>query len=114
MGQIKKYVLLQTKNSNIDTHFMNRNLYIISYDLKTPGKDYNSLYDAIKQYGEWRHPLESTWLVFTDSNANAISTNLRANGRMDDSDLLFVCQLNINDTQGWIDKSVWNWIDGLR
>lgn len=87
-----------------------RKFYIISYDLKVPGRDYTSLYDAIKSYNDWRHPLESTWLLYTTENADQISSKLRASGNMDNSDLLFVCELNIKDRQGWLDKEVWNWI----
>ena len=72
---------------------MNRRFYVISYDLKIPGRDYTSLYDAIKSYNEWQHPLESTWIVFSSDTANEISAKLRANGNMDNSDLLFVCAL---------------------
>ena len=89
---------------------MNPKFYIISYDLKVPSKDYTSLYDAIKEYTDWQHPLESTWLIYTTDDANQISTKLRSEGRMDDSDLLFVCALDILDRQGWLDKTVWNWI----
>lgn len=88
---------------------MAKSLYIISYDLKVPGRDYSSLYDAIKTF-EWQHPLESTWLVITEYSADEISKLLRKNGRMDDSDLLFVCRLDPKDRQGWLDKSVWVWI----
>lgn len=84
--------------------------YIVSYDLKVPGRDYTSLYDAIKSYGEWQHPLESTWILFTSDTADQISSKLRAEGNMDNRDLLFVCALKIEDRQGWLDKDVWNWI----
>lgn len=87
-----------------------RKFYIVSYDLKVPGRDYTSLYDAIKSYNDWRHPLESTWLLYTTENADQISSKLRISGNMDNRDLLFVCELNIKDRQGWLDKEVWNWI----
>lgn len=88
---------------------MAKSLYIISYDLKVPGRDYSSLYDAIKTF-DWQHPLESTWLVITEYSADEISKLLRKDGRMDDSDLLFVCRLDPKDRQGWLDKYVWVWI----
>lgn len=91
-----------------------KKFYVISYDLKTPGRDYSSLYDAIKSYQEWQHPLESTWIIYTEDSADSISSSLRANGNMDNSDLLFVCALNINDRQGWLAKSVWAWMKDLE
>lgn len=85
------------------------NFYVISYDLKRPGQDYDTLYEAIKGLGDWQHPLESTWLVYTDHTANEISQTLRAEGRMDDSDLLFVCKLDPRTRQGWLARTVWEW-----
>lgn len=85
--------------------------YIVSYDLKVPGRDYTSLYDAIKSYGEWQHPLESTWILYTTDSADQISSMLRSEGRMDNSDLLFVCELKIDNRQGWLDRNVWTWIN---
>ena len=87
-----------------------KKFYIVSYDLKVPGRDYTSLYDSIKSYNDWQHPLESTWLLYTNDNADQISSKLRGNGNMDNSDLLFICELNIDNRQGWLDKEVWNWI----
>ena len=52
-------------------------VYLITYDLKTPGKDYNTLYDEIKSIGENYHPLESTWFVKSSLTANRLSTKLR-------------------------------------
>lgn len=92
---------------------MRKKFYIVSYDLKVPNRDYTSLYDAIKGYNDWQHPLESTWLLYTSEDANQISSHLRSDGKMDDSDLLFVCALNIEDRQGWLDKTVWTWIKDI-
>lgn len=83
--------------------------YVISYDLKQQGQDYASLYEAIKSYEEWKHPLESTWLIYTESSADEISERLRREGRMDSGDFLFVCRLDTADKQGWMPKSVWDW-----
>lgn len=83
-------------------------VYLITYDLKTPGKDYNPLYDAIKSIGDYYHPLESTWLVKSHSNANSISTSLRA--IMDNNDYLFVVNISKQDRQGWLPKTAWEWL----
>ena len=85
-------------------------IYVISYDLKRPGQDYDTLYEAIKGLGEWQHPLESTWLVYSSMSADEISSTLRAEGRMDENDLLFVCQLEPKNRQGWLARTVWDWI----
>lgn len=45
-------------------------IYLITYDLMAPGKDYNKLFDAIKKLGSWFHCLDSTWIV--DKNRNEV------------------------------------------
>lgn len=36
---------------------------IIEYDLRSPGRNYDDLYRAIKSYGAWAHITESTWFI---------------------------------------------------
>lgn len=89
----------------------NSKFYVISYDLKNPGREYDNLFNTIKTLdGEWKHPLESVWLLYTTMDANKISDALRKDDIMDTNDLLFVCQLNAEDRQGWLDATVWQWI----
>lgn len=42
---------------------MEQHCYIISYDLCRPGKDYSSLYKAIKSFPGWGRLTESTWAI---------------------------------------------------
>lgn len=88
---------------------MNRRIYIISYDLKNPGRDYAPLYEAIKRCGDWQHPLESTWLVFTVASAGDIYNAIKPT--LDNNDLLFISELNADNRQGWLAKSCWEWIN---
>ena len=86
-------------------------IYLITYDLRKPGRDYTSLYDAIKQLGDTNHPLESVWLVAIDNkskNAAYISSSLR--NYMDDNDLIFVVDISASSHQGWLPKSTWVWL----
>lgn len=48
-------------------------LFIISYDLNSIDKDYNGLYQAIKDLAPnaWKHPLESLWCISVDENYTA-------------------------------------------
>lgn len=63
-------------------------VYHISYDLRKPGKDYERLYEEIKNLGPWCHPVDSTWYVDTSETAEGIRNSLRA--VMDASDALVV------------------------
>jgi hypothetical protein len=52
------------------------NVLEISYDLRSPGRNYAPLYQAIKSYSVWCHPLDSTWLVPTNDNAASVRDKL--------------------------------------
>jgi len=82
-------------------------VYIITYDLNKPGKDYSSLYKNIKEIGGWWHFLDSTWLVRTSLGANQIWNRLKP--VVDDNDRVFVCKLS-GDFSGWLPQNAWNWI----
>jgi hypothetical protein len=44
-------------------------VHLISYDLRSPGKDYTRLHDHLKTYPAWAKPLESLWLIKTPFSA---------------------------------------------
>lgn len=64
---------------------------IIEYDLRAPGRDYTSLYSAIKGYGIYDHITESTWFIKTDASCVQVRDHLAA--YIDSNDRLFVATL---------------------
>lgn len=84
-------------------------LYLISYDLKQPDKDYESLYNAIKSVGiSWWHFLESVWIVNTQKSVQEVSTTVRQN--MDTNDHLLVVDISNQQYNGWLPSKAWDWI----
>lgn len=69
---------------------MEMHCYIISYDLCKPGKDYTSLFQAIKAYQYWGRLTETTWAVVTPYNSVEIRDSLLQ--YIDDNDRLIVIQ----------------------
>ena len=65
-----------------------KTVFSISYDLNSPGQDYDDLYEEIKKLGEWCHPLDSTW--FVDSSFSAKEVRDKLESVMDNSDALIV------------------------
>lgn len=82
--------------------------YAINYDLKAPGRNYEPLYEAIKQSGPWCHYLESTWLVASVEDATQIWTRLAK--QIDPNDLMLIIEVR-NNVQGWLPKDAWEWIN---
>ena len=85
------------------------NFYSISYDLRQPNRDYSNLYEAIKSFKLYIHPLESNWFIQSDWDAQDIYKKLRP--CIDDNDLLLVIKVDKTDKQGWMVKSFWEWLN---
>ena len=82
--------------------------FLISYDLRTPGQNYSELYDEIKAMGEWRHPMESTWVVYGEGlTPREIRERLKL--KSDPNDSIFVVDVTNTDYAGWLDSSFWEW-----
>lgn len=86
-------------------------LFLITYDLKKPGQNYTELYDAIKNLGDWQHPLESTWVVKVSSFITAEDIYARIHPTMDKSDYLFVVDITDKNYYGWLSRNFWSWIN---
>lgn len=86
-------------------------VYLITYDLRTPGRDYTSFYDAIKSYGNWQHPTESTWFITSFTHrADGVYSHLSM--FIDKKyDRLLVIEVNQTNKQGWLSKDFWNWLN---
>jgi len=68
-------------------------IYTISYDLSNPGRDYESLSNAIKSYGNWWHQSGSVWLISSDTVSSSVIRDY-LKGFIDRNDKLFVAKLS--------------------
>jgi len=82
-------------------------VYQISYDLRKQ-RDYDPLYERIKAYGNWCHPLESTWVITTTQSAAQIRDYLA--GVMDQDDGLLVTRLQGEAAWRNLDDKVSSWL----
>ncbi len=73
--------------------------YVVSYDLKAPGKDYEKLWDALRAMKAERI-LESEWVLRRSSTS---ATGLRDHFRqfIDSNDRLLVVCIDSADWSGW-------------
>ena len=70
---------------------------IIEYDLCSPGRNYNTLYETIQAYGVWARITESTWFIKTGDSCVQVRDKLKK--CMDSNDRLFVVELT--GTAAW-------------
>lgn len=86
-------------------------VYIISYDLKTPGRNYNSLFEAVKAYGLWWHQTGSVWIIVSSDSATNIRNNLIKH--IDQNDQLFVAALKGEWAGVGFSDVEYNWIKSI-
>lgn len=81
----------------------------ISYDLRNPGRDYDTLYSAIKDVGStWAHPLESMWIVVTSKTCAQVRDVLSK--VVDQNDQLLIADFGPNWASWNISKDVTDWL----
>ncbi len=66
--------------------------YLISYDLNQPLQNYGELIEAIKEYSNWWHHLDSVWIIKTEETTVQVRDYLRP--YIDSNDELLVVGLN--------------------
>jgi hypothetical protein len=66
-------------------------IYLVTYDLRKPGQNYDALYDALKSY-PYCHDLESVWFIQSNRNSGDIRDHLK--GFIDANDRLFVSRVD--------------------
>jgi len=82
-------------------------VYLISYDLNSPGQDYEDLISNIKNLGPWAHMLKSAWLVDSRLTVNQIYNQLIKH--MDKTDRIMVNEFTANH-QGYLAQEIVDWL----
>jgi hypothetical protein len=83
------------------------NILLVTYDLKTPGKNYSPLYEALKTQGKWWHYLTSTWLLSTTKPPQQVFADLSPHLTSQDYLLIFTVG---KPYWGTLPKEAWDWI----
>lgn len=81
--------------------------YIITYDLKAPGRNYDELYSRIKSYSYWGKITESSWAIKTNQSHTTVRNYLK--GALDANDSLLVGKFGYCAWVG-LSKEVSDWL----
>lgn len=85
--------------------------YLLSYDLRTPGRDYAKLYEAIKKLANgYSKPLESVWIIRSANSASDIRDELQKH--VDSNDGLLVIEVLKHWATSSVAKVQTNWMHG--
>lgn len=90
---------------------MEEHCYIVCYDLCAPGRNYDSLYSALKQYAHWGKLTESAWAIVTSETYVQVRDNLKQ--YIDDNDRLIVIRAGkeaawtkVRASEEWVKKNI--------
>jgi len=87
-------------------------IYCVTYDLKSPGKDYTPVHNYLKKYTHCKK-LESFWLIDTNKKASAIRDELEK--LVDSNDIIFVAEIKKHwaglrfDCAAWLKETGRSW-----
>lgn len=84
------------------------NTYIVSYDLHTPGQNYEDLISKIKNYPTWAKITLSTFVIETTDTAVTVRNNLQSS--LDYNDKIFVWTIKAPAAWNWLWDEVWKWL----
>lgn len=87
-----------------------KRIYMINYDLNSPGQDYKDLINTIKGYGTYAKCLKSGWFVYTSETSTEVYNKL--NPFLDTNDLIFISEVNANH-MGYLNKDIVEWLKGF-
>ena len=92
---------------------MVQSLYIVTYDLNKPGQKYNELYDTLKNFLDWAHPMESTWFIVSPKSATQVRDILES--KIDTNDNILVVNFPTYSWAGYHNKpKIWKWLKKYR
>lgn len=83
-------------------------LYMVSYDLRIQGGDYDALYSAIQNLGPALQCLQSVWIVQSTLSISGVRDSLLR--QMSTQDSLIVVDITGKSYDGWLQREYWNWI----
>lgn len=86
-------------------------VYMITYDLCSPGQNYEKVIQAIESSstGVWCTFWKSSYLIKSNLSANDISQKITPH--LDQNDRLMIVECKASNYQGWLEKEDWNYIN---
>jgi hypothetical protein len=80
--------------------------------LEAPGLDPTGteVENALNQFDNWIRYSQNCWIIYTDRDASYLYGKLGSLARSAKGGHIFIVCLDIKNRQGWMPKSLWNWL----
>ena len=83
-------------------------VFLVTYDLDSPGQNYDALIKRIKGYPDWAKISDSSWCIWSATQSVAIRDNLKT--CLDKNDKLLVAKLSGQAAWLGLPSSVSTWL----
>lgn len=83
-------------------------VYAVTYDLITPGQDYEKLHEQLRSYRSYSKRFDSFWLIDADKTAAEIRDDLIK--VVDENDTLFVIEVKKHWAGRKLAEGMVNWL----
>lgn len=85
-------------------------IYQLSYELKTPEKDYTSLYTFLEKVLGGIHVLRDTWWIKYEGEKSLDELCESIRKEMGENDVFFLSIITPDKINGWMASSNWAWL----
>jgi hypothetical protein len=82
--------------------------FYVIYIKRLSSVTFDQVKEQMNRALDWYRLEESTWIVYTTSDAEKWYARLSPLAK--DSGSLFICKLDIASRQGWMNKDFWSWL----
>ena len=86
-------------------------VYVVSYDLRKPDRNYEDLIRELKSFGTWWHQTSSVWIIVTSKTAVEVRDYLKQ--FIDINDKLFVSRISNNWAATGFSEQEYNWVKSI-
>jgi hypothetical protein len=84
-----------------------KSILLVTYDLKTAGKNYAQFYEELKKQGVWWHFIASTWLIATTKTPKEILEAVQP--QLTNKDCILILPMT-RPYWGTLPKAAWEWL----
>jgi len=82
------------------------------YVVRKGGVSYGTLESKMNLALDWFRYDQKNWIVYSTSDTNRWMSRLKPLVKPDGN--IFICELKINNRNGWMSKKLWEWIKKAR
>lgn len=84
-------------------------IFHLSVGFNGPTVSASEIQGSLPSGAGWARYAPNCWIIQTNSTADEIAKAVRA--KVNESDSVFVVELNLKNNYGFLNKEIWNWIN---